>query len=106
VTASAYGLISGRIEIGIGITPSRDPRAFPNPTKPGGIVRITNLEDNSTVKIYTISGKLVQELEKSVDGETSWDMENEIGNSVRPGLYIYSMTDEQGNKKTGKIVIK
>jgi hypothetical protein len=33
------------------------------------------------------------------------DVLNEDGNSITTGLYIYSIIDAEGNKKTGKLAI-
>jgi hypothetical protein len=58
------------------------------------------------VRIYTISGKLVKKLQIGAgESEVDWDVLNEEGNSITAGLYMYSVTDAEENKKTGKIVI-
>jgi hypothetical protein len=67
-------------------------------------MKFTNLTSEATVKIYTLSGKLVRSLTESEE-EVIWDVLNEDGNSITTGLYIYSITDSDGNKKTGKLAI-
>ena len=83
------------------------PRAYPNPyTKGSGSgLRITNVGNNSTVRIYTLSGKLVK-VYKNVADEVMWNCANSDGNSILPGLYLCSVTDGDGNKKTTKVMIK
>lgn len=82
-------------------------KAYPNPFMPGtgNTMKFTNLPSNSTVKVYTLSGKLVNKLAES-SGEAAWNGNNSDGKSISPGLYIYVVTDEEGNKKTGKLAIK
>jgi hypothetical protein len=58
------------------------------------------------VKIFTISGKLVKKILLGAgENDAIWDVLNEDGNSITTGLYIYSITDGKGNKKTGKLAI-
>jgi endo-1,4-beta-xylanase len=81
-------------------------KTWPNPfiPEPGNMMKFTDLSAQTEVKVYTLSGKLVRSLSES-GGEATWNGENSDGQSISPGLYIYVMTDNQGNKKTGKIVI-
>jgi hypothetical protein len=86
-----------------------DVKAYPNPLVVSEGSQITFSVSSATggeVKIYTISGKLVKKLLiASGDSEVNWDVLNEEGNSITAGLYIYSITDAEGNKKTGKLAI-
>jgi hypothetical protein len=85
-----------------------DVKVWPGPfsfTKDTQITFTVNGTAGGEVKIYTISGKLVKELViEAGESEVNWDVLNEDGNSITAGLYIYTVTDEQGNKKTGKLV--
>ena len=67
-----------------------------------------NLEPQTEVKIYTLSGKYITTLKESDfgGGEVVWNQENRIGGRVMPGLYVYFLVDGEGNKKTGRIVIR
>jgi hypothetical protein len=85
-----------------------DAKVYPNPYSPskGNSMRFSIDGTGGEVKIYTLSGKLVKELlieagESGID----WDVLNEEGNSITAGLYIYTITDGAGNKKTGKLAI-
>jgi hypothetical protein len=95
--------------VGGGTTPPQTPdkviKAWPNPFVPksGNQMKFTNLYSDTTLKIYTLSGKLVSK--QGGGGEINWDGTNANGQSITPGLYIYVATDGQGNRKTGKIAI-
>jgi mannan endo-1,4-beta-mannosidase len=86
-----------------------DAKAYPNPYSPskGSSMRFSiDGAGGGEVRIYTISGKLVKKLLiQSGVSEVNWDVLNEEGNSITTGLYLYSITDGEGNKKTGKLGI-
>ena len=63
------------------------------------------LPSSCKIRIYTITGKKVIELEENDgDGKYEWNVKNAQGEDVAPGVYIY-VIDTGNNKKTGKIVI-
>lgn len=80
---------------------------YPNPFKPHlghtGIY-FKGLTEKTTIKIYNIAGELVRKIE-NVDGETTWDARNNSGNKVASGVYIYLITNDKGNKRTGKLAV-
>ena len=53
--------------------------------------------------IYNLAGELVNEL--SGTGRIWWDAKNKEGKEVSSGVYIYLVTDKDGQKTTGKITI-
>lgn len=68
--------------------------------------QVTGTEGGSELRIYTLTGKLVRALTiGSGVGETNWDLLNEQGENIKPGIYLYTIADSFGNKKTGKLVI-
>jgi len=80
---------------------------YPNPFKPylgHTEIYFKGLTEKTTIKIYNIAGELVREIE-NVDGETTWDARNNSGNKVASGVYIYIITNDEGNKKIGKLAI-
>jgi len=89
---------------------------YPNPIDFGNAVNNTlkfvNLTYNPTLRVYTVSGELVKEIPPDSignignDGRIEWDGRNEEGSLVTRGLYIYLITDEAGNRKIGKFVVK
>jgi hypothetical protein len=84
-------------------------KVYPSPYSPskGSSMRFSiDSTAGGEVKIYTVSGKLVKRLLIGAgESGADWDVLNEEGNSITAGLYIYSITDGAGNKKTGKIAI-
>ena len=83
-------------------------RAFPNPWRAdkhaGRMITIANLPVNSQVKIFTVSGPLTKDL-GIVSGSTTWDQTNDSGDKVASGVYVYLITDGQGNKVRGKVAV-
>ncbi|MBI5555294.1 MAG: IPT/TIG domain-containing protein [Elusimicrobia bacterium] len=94
---------------------------FPNPVNFSAAVRGTckfkYLSADPTIKIYTLDGQLVRQIEPGyasgaiandgLSGLAEWDGTNETGEKVARGLYYYLITDGEGHKKIGKIgVIK
>ena len=67
-------------------------------------ITFDGLTAGTSVKIFTIAGEWVATLEapgRSVD----WLLKNNSGDPVASGLYLYLITDSQGNKTRGKIGI-
>jgi hypothetical protein len=74
----------------------------------GGLLtfQVSGAQGQSELKIYTISGKLVRKLPIGAgESEVDWDVLNEAGRQISRGLYVYSIRDEAGKKKTGKLLI-
>ena len=97
-------------------------RVYPNPWVPydgnaqtGSTdtgITFDQLTKDALVKIYTISGQLVREYklgdsvigsESALGSSWSWKGENQFGNSVAPGTYLYLIIDKLGTK--GKLTI-
>ncbi len=82
--------------------------AYPNPCSLGSgcnAVTFTRLTMDATVRIYTISGELVNTIKKSSSiDSTGWDLRNSSGRQVASGLYIY-IAEGNGTTKRGKMVI-
>ncbi len=88
-----------------------DLKIYPNPYKPNsglghqGIV-FSGLTGRSKIKIYTFTGELVRELDKDdQSGTYDWDVCNGAGEKLASGLYLYLVTGENGEKKTGKFAV-
>ena len=73
--------------------------AFPNPVRPGynGLISITGLVENTTVKITDISGNLVYETQ-SLGGQATWDGKNLNGHRVSTGVYLIFCSDSKGEQ--------
>jgi hypothetical protein len=84
-------------------------KVYPNPYKLADTTQMTFALSSATggsIKIYTLSGKLVKNISvTSGNTDALWNLTNESGNRINGGLYVYIMSDSDGNKRTGKIVI-
>jgi ligand-binding sensor domain-containing protein len=79
---------------------------YPNPVRPEyyGPVFITNLVNESNVKITDVTGALVWETQAQ-GGQVIWDGNNFENRRVNTGVYYIFVTNSDGSqKKTGKIL--
>ncbi len=79
-------------------------KVYPNPFIPKeGHLRVTfsRVPDGSVLRIYTMSGELVSETERVVNGFAYWDGRNSAGEEVSSGIYFYAI----GEKKRGAIAL-
>lgn len=83
--------------------------AFPNPVRPDQMdkVTITNLIDNSTVKITDVNGNLIYQT-KSLGGQAVWNCRNSSGERVATGIYLVLATTENSSESvvTKILIIK
>jgi len=103
--------VSGTASTPIVTTPSKvaDAYVYPNPfsfTKEETMIFQVKSLAGADINIYTVSGRLVRKITagKGVS-EIGWDGTNKAGEKITAGLYMYCITDNNGNKKTGKIII-
>ena len=70
---------------------------------------VKNLRYNSTVKIFSLNGELIRELNSTngfVDGSRAhWDGRDRAGNPVASGIYFYLAYSEDGKSITGKFAV-
>jgi len=73
---------------------------FPNPVKNNysGIVTVSGLAENVTVKITDVSGNLVYQT-KSNGGTATWNNQNLSGQKVNTGVYFVFAIDNSGVEK-------
>jgi len=70
-------------------------------------IQFTNLPDQCTIRIYTLSGDLVNTLKNNdVDGTVEWDMLSEDGLGIASGVYLYHVDSKYGNHVGRFAVIK
>jgi hypothetical protein len=79
--------------------------AFPNPFRVSRDSAVTLVlpeslrGDNATIKIYTLDGQLVRELNSA-----TWNGKNDAGRLVASGTYVFAVATSQG-KKTGRVSV-
>jgi hypothetical protein len=82
---------------------------YPNPFEPRlGHTSIVfdNLTTIVRIRIYKITGELVFDAEvTTVNGQASWNATNNEGDSVATGVYVYLLSNSDGQKTRGKLVI-
>ena len=100
------GLISYKGEATEGVVSYKDVYAYPNPVKPGyqGKIAITNLLENSDVKITDISGNVVF-VTKSIGGQAIWNGNNLNGIRVSSGIYLVFAAGADGRKKVATKIL-
>lgn len=83
-------------------------RVYPNPWRSdkysGNPITFDQLTGNVTIKIFTVSAHLIKTLGPA-SGSITWDLSTDGGTQAASGLYIYLVTDDQGNKTKGKLAI-
>jgi hypothetical protein len=80
---------------------------FPNPARVyQGNSRITfaNVPAGARIRIFNLQGGQVRELQ-ATGASLPWTLSNEDGQPVASGVYFYLITDDAGNKKSGKIAV-
>jgi hypothetical protein len=94
---TSEGIISYRGEATSGKKDFSGIYAFPNPVREdfNGVVTITGLVGNSSVKITDVSGNLVYET-KSLGGQAVWDLRNYRSQRVATGVYLVFCANEDG----------
>ena len=76
-------------------------------TEGDGLLRFTRLPLKCTIVIYAVNGELVKRIyhESTFDGNEVWNLKNEAGNEVAPGLYIYVVETDGAKPKIDKFAI-
>ena len=127
ITALGYDPVGGRLLIGtpdglntlkIGRTVKpetalKEVKAFPNPFRPAKdfTVQIANLPEDSlpqgtsTCRIYDNSGALVMVIPENRFSRFEWNGLSTSGKECGSGVYLFVVTDAQGNSKRGKIAL-
>lgn len=81
---------------------------YPNPcriSRGENAVTFANLTREATIKILTISGKVIRTIEETDgNGGATWDLTDENGNEIPAGIYLYYAFNNSGTK-TGKFAI-
>lgn len=81
---------------------------YPNPVRPeySGKLFICNLKDRSDIRITDTTGHVIYQT-TTFGGQTSWDLCNNSGNRVKPGIYyIYSIDEDGKDGGVTKVLIQ
>ncbi len=83
-------------------------RVYPNPWKAnrhaGMDIHFEGLPANTTVKLFTIAGHWIKTLGPS-SPNILWDLRNHSGENVASGIYLYQLSTDHGDKKTGQVTV-
>ncbi|HEM49158.1 MAG TPA: T9SS type A sorting domain-containing protein, partial [Caldithrix sp.] len=79
---------------------------YPQPVKPGNsFVTFAKLPDKVIIHIFNMNGKLIRRLdEPSYFGGVQWDLKDINNQSIKSGIYIYTI-DYNNDQKIGKLAI-
>ncbi|MFH1897693.1 MAG: carboxypeptidase regulatory-like domain-containing protein [Candidatus Desantisbacteria bacterium] len=96
-------MVDGQV---VGINPElnlEQAYCYPNPSI-NGQVNFERLTQVVRVRIYNLSGELVYDKTQATDGKFAWKCENNDGDKVASGVYIYLLSDPvSGGTKRGKV---
>ncbi len=114
VTVTAYGatgLASASAEAHVTFVSANlsSVHVYPNPWRQDRHtsslpITFDGLSLNTHITLFTVSGHAIKTLPTS-NTSITWDLTNDSGEKVASGTYLYVMTTDQGDKKTGRIVI-
>jgi flagellar hook assembly protein FlgD len=72
------------------------------------IVKFVNLPNQVIIRIYSVSGILVDIIEhndQGLGGEATWDVRNRNNQFVASGVYFYHVETPSGEEKIGRMTI-
>ena len=82
---------------------------YPNPARTAvgnNQVTFDNLTADVTIKIFRVNTGLVKEIKAdNTNGKVVWDLTNDGGEKVGSAVYIYLVTNSNGQKIKGKLAI-
>ncbi|MGB3589837.1 MAG: hypothetical protein WBA23_25030 [Tunicatimonas sp.] len=105
--ATDRGVVSFRSTATEGTFTHQSVKLFPNPVRQSfdGLVGMQGLVNQATVKITTVSGVLVQELQAE-GGTATWDLRAYTGDRVQSGVYLVFSASANGSETfVGKIAV-
>lgn len=73
---------------------------YPNPVRPHDLfdgLRFANLTQEANIEVYSVSGRMVTKLEeRDGDGGLEWNLKDDGGIRIKPGIYIYRVYQQDG----------
>jgi len=108
-----WGNLSGREAItvtGAGIDDIVDdvrPAEFANPVRIGSDVRFSApARAEGTVTVYDVRGRTVRTLDVSTSGAATWNLRDDRGSLVSPGIYFISLDPDRTGEGRKVIILK
>lgn len=101
------GLVSYRTHSSVGRQSHQEVRIFPNPVRPGysGLIGISGLARDVSVKITDINGKLIRHLDAN-GGSAAWDLLDYNRQRVNSGVYVILSSSADGTETyVGKLAV-
>ena len=105
--ATSAGLVSFRGDATEATPQHGEVQVFPNPVRPGfdGLVGVSGLAANATVKITDAAGRLVLQT-RANGGTATWNLRDYTGRRVVPGVYlVFSATDDGTERFVTKVAV-
>lgn len=73
---------------------------YPNPVRNHELfdgLRFANLTREANIEVFSVSGRMVKRLEeRDGDGGLEWDLRDDGGFRIKPGIYLYRVYQEDG----------
>jgi hypothetical protein len=72
------------------------------------VIKFVNLPERAIIRIYSLSGVLVDVLEHNdpgLGGEETWNVRNRNSQYVASGVYFYHVETPTGEEKIGRFVV-
>jgi hypothetical protein len=82
-------------------------RIYPNPWRQDRghhALSFDQMPANSTVKIFTVSGRWIKTLEAPA-GTAAWDLKGSGGDAVASGIYLYTIQSPDNQKTSGHFTV-
>jgi len=83
-------------------------KVYPNPFRPAlghSLITFSQLPTSSRIRIYTVLGELVKDLDTDATGMAHWDVTNQSGRPVASGAY-FALVQGSGQKTILKVLIQ
>ncbi|MEL6670972.1 MAG: S8 family serine peptidase [Bacteroidota bacterium] len=75
--------------------------AYPNPVRKHALfdgMRFANLTQTATIEVMTVTGRFVNRLQETDgDGGYEWNLQDQRGSRIKPGVYIYRVFTDDPN---------
>lgn len=83
-------------------------KAYPNPVRLDQNqtgVTFKNVPGKVRLRVYSSRGQVVLDQNRDQGTQFIWNLTNDAGSIVAPGIYIYLITDSAGESVRGKLAV-